>query len=131
MMDGLLARTKKTEHSITGSLSIGGQKFTTLELPWRDNQKMISCIPVGVYKCTKKHSPSRGLVYSVLDVPDREHILIHVGNYPKDTNGCILVGMPRPMTSSDMIYSSRAALNALFMATGGADFMLTIEDDTE
>ena len=64
----------------------------TLENPWRDNQRNISCIPTGTYRVTPHESPSKGLCFLLHDVPNRDHVLVHVGNYTKDTEGCILVG---------------------------------------
>jgi hypothetical protein len=64
----------------------------TLELPWKDNKKQNSCIPVGTYKVIKHNSPNFGKCFKVLEVPGREDILFHKGNFNKDTKGCILVG---------------------------------------
>lgn len=66
--------------------------FYTLELPWKDNQKRISCIPEGQYKWIKHESPKFGSSLWVQDVPGRSEILMHVGNFTKDTLGCILPG---------------------------------------
>ena len=66
--------------------------FKTLELPDRGNQKRISCIPKGRYNVAKRWSTKYGNHFHVLNVPNRSLILIHHGNYYKDTLGCILVG---------------------------------------
>ena len=64
----------------------------TMELPWINNQKRISCIPKGRY-LVKKHTSSKyGECFWVQDVPDRTEILIHLGNYNFNTLGCILPG---------------------------------------
>lgn len=62
-------------------------------------------IPRGTYKlgvrnfggfhkryAVKFASFHRGMI-EVLDVPNYTDILIHVGNKPKDTSGCLLVGL--------------------------------------
>jgi hypothetical protein len=67
--------------------------FVTLEDAWRDNERMISCIPQGRYAVKLHRSPKFGTTYQVMDVPQRDHILIHAGNTHKNTNGCILLGM--------------------------------------
>lgn len=67
--------------------------FYTLELPWRDNARNISRIPEGVYKVRKRYSQRFGDHFEVLGVPDRTLILIHKGNFPDDTDGCILPGL--------------------------------------
>lgn len=66
--------------------------FNTLELPYKGNQRNISCIPCGKYKVTKRFSEKYGNHFKVESVPNRSDILIHVGNYPEDTHGCILIG---------------------------------------
>ena len=55
--------------------------INTLELPWLDNKRNISCIPEGEYECVRYKSTKRGIVYKVLAVEDRSDILIHIGNY--------------------------------------------------
>ena len=73
----------------------------TLELPWLNNQRRISCIPKGSYKTIRHRSPKYGDCFWLQDVPGRSEILIHAGNFagsknPKtgtpDTLGCILPG---------------------------------------
>jgi hypothetical protein len=66
--------------------------MVTLELPWRNNQHDISCIPVGTYKCIRINSPKHGNCFELQGVQDRQSVEIHIGNYPKDTEGCILTG---------------------------------------
>ena len=65
----------------------------TLELPDLGNQQNISCIPEGEYEVHRIYSPKFGKCFHIQDVPGRSEILIHKGNYNKDTHGCILVGM--------------------------------------
>lgn len=64
----------------------------TLELPWKDNLKRISCIPAGTYTVVKHKSPKFGKCFWIKNVPGRSEVLIHYGNYHKDVLGCILVG---------------------------------------
>lgn len=64
----------------------------TLELPDNGNQQFTSCIPEGVYEVIKIDSPKRGMCFHVTNVPGRDSILIHKGNYTEDTQGCILPG---------------------------------------
>jgi hypothetical protein len=77
------------------------ESFFTCEPPWLNNKPYDSCIPQGVYYLEKRHSPivkrTSGGRYSegweVLDVTGRSYIMIHPGNWPMDTDGCILPGM--------------------------------------
>jgi hypothetical protein len=73
----------------------------TLELPWLDNKRRISCIPKGLYHTIKHQSPKYGECFWLTNVKDRSGILIHHGNFaasknPRtgkpDTLGCILPG---------------------------------------
>ena len=67
----------------------------TLERPdeAQNNAQAPFCIPEGTYKVLLQKSPRFGFVTPHLqDVPGRTMIEIHPGNFPKDTEGCILVG---------------------------------------
>lgn len=88
-----------------------GATFQTLEHPWRNNERNVSCIPAGWYDVRPYKSPSKGMCFKVYDVPGRDDILIHIGNLLKDTLGCILIGLERAGAG---ILHSKAALNELF-----------------
>jgi len=64
----------------------------TLELPWKDNQHNISCIPTGTYTVVKRTSPKHGVHFHITNVPNRSYILIHVANYVSDLRGCVAPG---------------------------------------
>lgn len=67
--------------------------FATLELPWKGNQKGVSCVPAGTYPVQYAWSDRwNRLMPHVLDVPFRDLIELHIGNFPRDTDGCVLVG---------------------------------------
>ncbi len=63
-----------------------------LELPDKQNKVRVSRINPGTYKCVKRNSPKYKDHFHVLGVEGRSYILIHHGNYNKDTKGCLLVG---------------------------------------
>lgn len=78
-----------------GLLTDGEHKLLayTLELPWLDNQRDVSCIPLGTYAATRRWSPKhRCDVFELQGVPGRSNIELHVGNTVSDTEGCILLG---------------------------------------
>ena len=88
----------------------------TLELPWNDNKKQISCIPKGEYNVEKRQSTKYKNHFHVLDVPNRSYILIHQGNYNWHTKGCILVGKTLTDINGDGlrdVTSSVATMNKL------------------
>lgn len=64
----------------------------TLELPVIDNNMNVSNIPSGTYECVSHISDAYGRCIKVKNVANRSSILIHVGNYVRQTRGCILVG---------------------------------------
>jgi hypothetical protein len=66
--------------------------FVTLEPSWKDNQRQISCIPAGRYTVTPRNSPRYKDHFHVKDVNGRDWILIHQGNFRRDSTGCLLVG---------------------------------------
>lgn len=68
------------------------QEFTTLELPWKNNEREVSCIPAGEYNARVRTSPRYGKHLHITRVTGRSHILIHHGNFHTDILGCILIG---------------------------------------
>lgn len=63
-----------------------------LELPYKGNERNISCIPEGVYPTEKIDSPNFGDAFAIEGVPNRDLIRIHAGNYTHQTRGCPLPG---------------------------------------
>jgi hypothetical protein len=67
-------------------------RWDSLEPPWLNNQRRISCIPTGFHKARKHNSPRFGSCLWLQDVPNRSEILVHKLNFFKDTLGCIGIG---------------------------------------
>ncbi len=83
---------------VVGRLYVDGGAFGfTLEDPPRDVKiPGITGIPSGTYKIRMRTVVSERFgrkMPELLDVPGFTDILLHWGNYPKDTRGCLLVGM--------------------------------------
>lgn len=74
----------------------------TLERPWLENKRSISCIPEGHYLCKRTNSPKFSDTFEVTNVPERSHILFHKGNLADDTHGCILLGEQYELLSGEM-----------------------------
>lgn len=96
-----------------------GDKFLsyTLENAWLNNEPRISCIPEGTYELSTKEYGRYWDKYQVeipilFDVPERSQILIHPGNYPKDTLGCILPGDSRD-EDKGAVWNSRNTWHAI------------------
>jgi hypothetical protein len=66
----------------------------TLELPWKDNKRNISCVPEGEYTLVKEGpTVKRPYIYfRVLDVPGRSGVLWHPGTYTHHIKGCTIPG---------------------------------------
>lgn len=70
-------------------------------------------IPAGRYAVEFRFSPRFQMVTPhILDVPGRDFILIHPGNKPEDTEGCLLVGA-QLATKADWVGQSRIAFLSL------------------
>lgn len=78
-----------------GSLYVDGKFMCkTMELPWKNNQRSISCIPEGEYDVIKQYpKDDRPYMYFRLPkVEGRSGILIHRITYVSGLKGCIGVG---------------------------------------
>lgn len=102
-----LVRSPSTKAATNGILSIDGQ-FAAYTLERPEVQ-----IPVGTYPIEVTWSPRFNRPLPLLDsVPGRTDIRIHAGNWPRDTEGCLLVGLQQ---GTDMILQSRLALDPLVL----------------
>lgn len=108
-MEMIIQRGMPTAKSIPGEMFIGGQHAAyTLERPG-------VAIPAGRYKVGLYPSPHFQRLMPILqNVPGRNDILLHWGNYPTDSEGCILVGKQRDL-STDEIFQTRAMFDELFL----------------
>lgn len=122
----LLKRVTKAKDFTLGELYIDGKFFCYTcedcdrglrqDMPLSVIQKIkiksVTCIPCGKYKVTldvvsPKYSNPKykwaakigAKVPRLIDVPGYIGVLIHVGNYAKDTDGCVLVGFGRTKNS--------------------------------
>ena len=76
-----------------GRLTCGEFQCFTLELPWRDNEQNVSCIPEGKYAYYKRYSPSKSRnVLGIQDVEGRTDVQIEPANFSYQLRGCIAVG---------------------------------------
>lgn len=119
----VLTRIIFSNRSTEGELDIdGGFECFTLELPVTDG-KPGSAIPPGEYSVVFAPSPKfqksadpwvkqyADAMPHIEGIDGRSLIMIHWGNDPNETEGCILVGLERNV---DEVEHSRAAFSAMY-----------------
>ncbi len=118
-----LFRNTSTDKYTLGNMSVFDEKDNiifsckTLELPWKENQKKISCIPSGWYQVRRNNIPKFGKHLYFKSVPYRQGILIHAGNFTSQILGCILVGVSYSDLNNDNIpdiLNSRKTIDKLY-----------------
>ena len=87
--------------------------FKTLELPYKDNQRGISCIPEGEYELRKNtwQLNKFGYHFDVLGCEPRQGVKIHSGNFTSQIRGCILPGSKHLFLNKDQIMDISEKLN--------------------
>lgn len=132
----ILIRTESTDQGTFGKIRIGNEYFQTLELPWRDNQNNISCIPAGIYTCKMTLSSRfKKRMYLVDGVNKRTGIRIHSANlagdkslgYKSQLSGCIALGEKIGFIEKQRaILLSTTAIRKFEIIMNGQDFVLEI-----
>lgn len=100
--------------------------FIGLEDPIREEKiPGKTCIPAGVYKIgvrdfgsfheryKSKFSNFHKGMLEILEVPNFTNILIHIGNSPSDTDGCLLIGNSYA-GSKNYIFESKKAYKRFY-----------------
>jgi len=134
-----LHREKETMQGTEGILSVPALGFScfSIELPWRDNQVSMSCIPAGEYECVRYYSNAfKQWLYKVREVEGRSGIAIHSGNvagaedkgYKSHSLGCILLGKSRgKLWDQAAVLVSRITVNRFFRLFEQKPFELKIK----
>jgi len=89
-MQLVLTRTYFPEGT-NGKLGYEGKLIcNTIELPWKNNETRVSCIPEGKYFIRKRYSNTFQWHLEVIEVKNRSLILFHPANSAlKELHGCI------------------------------------------
>lgn len=109
----------------------------TLELPFLDNIKNISCIPRGEYDVVFRTSQKYSKHLHVLNVPNRSYILIHPANYYTQLRGCLAVGNDFSYINKDSypdVSNSKKTMRDLMRVltnTNKTTFKLEIKNETD
>jgi hypothetical protein len=109
----LIVRTSYNSGSTTGELFVNGKFIAhTLELPWENNRSYISAIPAGKYTAHLRYDKNDKWRLQLDNVPNRTGVQLHIGNYPSQIQGCVLVG-DEVFNESNKIEKSGSAYNRL------------------
>ena len=127
-MELQLTRKVFTPESTIGTLKVGDIEVFTLEDAKRDIKVYgKTCISVGTYQIKTRNEGGKHHKYSdrfavhegmswLQDVPDFTWVYIHVGNFPKDTLGCILVGETKAVDSIGRSVAAYTKIYPLILA---------------
>ncbi|WP_316747601.1 DUF5675 family protein [Pedobacter gandavensis] len=108
-----IIRTSENIGSTTGELFINGNFVChTLELPWQNNASYISSIPAGTYTARIRYDKKDQWRVQLNNVPNRSGVQLHIGNYPSQIQGCVLVG-DEVYNKENRIAGSEIAFNRL------------------
>lgn len=110
-MNLTVQRKTLTSKSTIGQLYLDGTfQCYTLEPPAREDKP--HSIPAGTYQLSFRWSPKfLQIMPHVENVPGFEEIELHWGNYPSDTEGCLILGQT---VGPDFVGLSKAAFAKLF-----------------
>jgi hypothetical protein len=112
-MDIILNRIAQDDKTTIGQLIYSRGSLFTIELPWVGNVQKASCIPAGKYLIKPELHPKFGKCIRLFEVPERDGILIHVGNTTSDTTGCILLGVGYDFIK-EALSGSKRSINSLY-----------------
>lgn len=129
-----LKRLHLTSSGIFSKLIAGSSEFCILEHAYPTQQGTYAPkVAAGVYECVR-HSPHK-LSYETFmlkDVPDFnyekvEGILIHVGNFQEDSEGCLLIGQRMQLDYPARVIDSNKAFKEFMALQEDCDnFILSI-----
>ena len=118
------------------------RQIVTLEEENQGNRRNVSRIPAGTYLCERRYyNRGKYWTFEITGVPNRTHVLFHIGNTEENTDGCVLLGFtvgalkvkdedsgkPKPKLA---VLNSRNAFNAFMDSQHGVDsFWLDVEDE--
>ena len=123
-----IERFAYTPMGVFGRCYIAGQELFTVERPWLNNERSISCIPEGAYTCVPRFYNKGGYgSIEITNVPNRTNVLIHKGNTMHDLAGCIAIASK--LGNVHGIWggiNSKAAFGILMEHYGDRRFLLEI-----
>lgn len=132
-MDLILKRNKNSSDGIFGKLYDLEENLVafTLEHAFLFEHEYYPALPEGVYTCKRGPHRLESMItdfetFEVENVAGHRGILFHVGNYNKDSSGCILLGSE---VLAKAIMNSRVAFTHFMDLQKGVDtFTLTVQN---
>jgi hypothetical protein len=133
-MNLTLKRNAFKSAGIFGTLTdeSGTQVAVTLEHAYEQTDGTYAPkLPRGVYTCQRGEHQLLGMsvpftTFEITNVPGHTNILLHKGNFNRDSEGCVLVGTE---ANDTMILNSGVAFDKLMALQAGIyNFQLTVED---
>lgn len=127
------------DHGVYSTLcdEFGNKLCHTVERPWKQNQKGVSCVPEGIYQLVPHQSNKFGKCYAldgeehgvtIWGPSQRTHILIHKANKASQLQGCIAPGMTFGALNGEWaVLSSGEAFNKLMAYLDGKPAVLEIK----
>lgn len=129
-MDLKLTRNKFAMYGILGSISGAAFECLSLEHAYQQSDNSYKPkLPDGVYTCVRGTHMLHNLVpfetFEITGVPGATGILLHKGNYNKDSEGCVLLG---DSLGAGCILDSADAFERFLKSQSGVDkFILTVD----
>ena len=129
-----LKRLRDMDTEIYGNLTGDGLNLYTLEPIFlcHPDGVYLPKVPQGIYTCKRgMHQLKHGNpfeTFQIMNVPNHNGVLFHVGNTRNDSDGCILLGLELDLERKMLLESAaafRQFMNAQFDEDG---FQLTVEN---
>lgn len=125
-MNCVLTRKQARTDGVFGELrdESGNLLSVTLEHAFSDGAGGFKpAIPAGTYTCTRYLSPKHGYeVFVLQNVPGHTFCEIHIGNFNRDSDGCVLLGETvQIMATQQMITNSGATFRKFMKLQEGVD----------
>ena len=116
----IITRYSQDENQTLGSCVVKDEDnnplFVSLSLErgWVNNEKRISCVPVGEYFVELEHSNKfKKYLWEIKNVPNRSECKFHSANYWYQLNGCIALGLRLKKINSDNYYDISNSSNTM------------------
>lgn len=142
-MNLILTRNKFRSDGVFGDLTEDNGKLVayTLEHGYSNGNAFVPKLPDGNYSCRRgahklEHMTSNFETFEVENVPGHTNILFHVGNYNRDSDGCILLGTeikdscPQANTTLMVANSKVAFASFMKLMAGVNEFSLSVRTET-